>query len=59
MYIRMVRWDTDLSGDELSRTKLKQVKITLVVSAFFDQQKGSATSNHNNWATYDANKEKD
>jgi len=31
----------------------------VAVLAFFDQQKGSATSNQNNLATYDANKEKD
>ena len=35
----------------------KQVKKTVAVSAFFDQQNGSVTSYKNNWATYVANKE--
>ena len=36
---------------------LKQVKNTVVVLAFFDQQKGSVTSNKNNGANYTTNKE--
>ena len=35
----------------------KQVNNTVAVLAFFDEQKGSVTSNKNNWATYTANKE--
>ena len=37
----------------------KHVKNTVAVLALFDQQKGSVTSNKNNWATYTANKEYD
>ena len=37
----------------------KQVKKTTAVSAFFDEQKCSVTSNKNYSATYTANKEKD
>ena len=37
----------------------KQVKNTVIILAFFDQQKGSVTRNKNNWATYTASKEKD
>ena len=36
----------------------KIVKNTVAVLAFFDQQKGSVTSNNNNGATYTANNEK-
>ena len=35
----------------------KQVKNTVTVFTFFDQQKGLVTSNKNNWATYNTNKE--
>ena len=35
----------------------KQVKNMVALMAFYDQQKGSVTSNKNNWATYTANKE--
>jgi len=37
----------------------KQVKNTVTVLAFFDQQNGSVTRNKNNWATYTGSKEKD
>ena len=37
----------------------KQTKNTVAALAFFDQQKGSVTSNKNNRATYNAKKEKD
>ena len=37
----------------------KQVKTTVAVLAFLDQQKSSVTSNKINWASYAANKEKD
>ena len=36
----------------------KIVQNTAAVLAFFDQQKGSVTSNNNNGATYTANNEK-
>ena len=36
----------------------KRVKNTVAGLAFFDQQKGSVTSNNNNGATYTANNEK-
>ena len=37
----------------------KQVKNTVAVLVFFNQQEGSVTSSENNWATYSAHKEKD
>ena len=37
----------------------KQVKNTVAVLAFFDQQKDSVTSNKDNWATYTANEKRD
>ena len=35
----------------------KQVKNMVAVLGFFNHQKGSVTSNKNNWTTYTANKE--